>query len=397
MQEILTTYSFDPRVLLIILTGVAIILAVIMNLILLFRKTYPGFGLWTMGITAFALGWNLILLRNVFPDIFTIVLANMLFLTAAMSFLDGIRIFRGKRTRKIIFIAIIFLYTIFQSYFTFADYNTSARIILVSFISAIICGFIVFELLSNIPADLRITSYLTAGVFILYSTFMLIRGILTTLHPSPQNFLEPNIITAITLLLNLFFIIAVTFSFIMTNNIRMEIELRGTMTQLQKMATTDPLTGIPNYRFFFQAGEQEMRRVYRYKNHLSVLMLDIDHFKKINDKYGHAVGDTVLATFADVCKKCLRDIDIFGRLGGEEFAVISPQTDIIGAKILAERLRTNIEQTEIKTEKGNVRITVSIGATELLPQENNFESVLKRADDAMYEAKRKGRNRVVAL
>ncbi|HPM70960.1 MAG TPA: GGDEF domain-containing protein, partial [Smithellaceae bacterium] len=150
-------------------------------------------------------------------------------------------------------------------------------------------------------------------------------------------------------------------------------------------------------RFFFQAGEQEMRRVYRYKNHLSVLMLDIDHFKKINDKYGHAVGDTVLATFADVCKKCLRDIDIFGRLGGEEFAVISPQTDIIGAKILAQRLRTNIEQAEIKTEKGNVRITVSIGATELLSQENDFESVLKRADDAMYEAKRKGRNRVVAL
>ena len=83
----MTTYSFDPRVLLIILTGVAIILAVIMNLILLFRKTYPGFSLWTMGITAFALGWNLILLRDVFPDIFTIVLANMLFLTAAMSFL----------------------------------------------------------------------------------------------------------------------------------------------------------------------------------------------------------------------------------------------------------------------------------------------------------------------
>ncbi|HNZ30953.1 MAG TPA: hypothetical protein PKJ25_02570, partial [Smithellaceae bacterium] len=158
MQEILTTYSFDPRVLLIILTGVAIILAVIMNLILLFRKTYPGFGLWTMGITAFALGWNLILLRNVFPDIFTIVLANMLFLTAAISFLEGIKIFRGKRTRKTLFIAIIFLYTVFQSYFTFADYNTSARIILVSFISAIICGFIVFELLSNIPADLRITS-----------------------------------------------------------------------------------------------------------------------------------------------------------------------------------------------------------------------------------------------
>jgi diguanylate cyclase (GGDEF)-like protein len=124
-------------------------------------------------------------------------------------------------------------------------------------------------------------------------------------------------------------------------------------------------------------------------------MIDLDHFKKVNDEYGHVVGNKILAAFAAICKKNLRKADIFGRLGGEEFAIILPETDILGGRRYAERLRAIIEKSDIKIGHKTFHITVSIGVTKLLLHQDSFETALKRADDTMYKAKRKGRNQVV--
>jgi diguanylate cyclase (GGDEF)-like protein len=126
-----------------------------------------------------------------------------------------------------------------------------------------------------------------------------------------------------------------------------------------------------------------------------VLIIDLDHFKKINDRYGHVIGNKVLVAFTALCKKCLRAVDVFGRLGGEEFAILLPQTDVKGGRRFAERLRAIVEKSELKIEHKTFHITVSIGVTELLSDEDQLETALRRADDTMYEAKRKGRNQVV--
>jgi diguanylate cyclase (GGDEF)-like protein len=122
----------------------------------------------------------------------------------------------------------------------------------------------------------------------------------------------------------------------------------------------------------------------------------LDHFKRVNDKYGHAAGDRVLVAITAAIRKLLRDIDVFGRLGGEEFAILLPETDLAGGGATAERLRAAIAETAIDTGNAVLKVTISIGVTLLSQADRELDALLKRADDAMYEAKRNGRNRVVA-
>lgn len=167
--------------------------------------------------------------------------------------------------------------------------------------------------------------------------------------------------------------------------------------ELERQARTDSLTGLPNRRHFLDFATQELARTARYGGRLSVLMLDVDHFKKVNDTYGHKVGDLALQRLADICRDALREIDITARLGGEEFAVLLPETDSTHALEAAERLRTTIAAARIPLEQGlPLHFTVSIGVATLDGAATNIDTLLNRADKALYEAKRAGRNRVCA-
>jgi diguanylate cyclase (GGDEF)-like protein/PAS domain S-box-containing protein len=167
--------------------------------------------------------------------------------------------------------------------------------------------------------------------------------------------------------------------------------------ELRCLATTDSLTGVYNRRHFIYRGMDEVKRCLRYHKHMSVLMLDIDHFKRINDEFGHHTGDLVLQAFTRVCTGILRNFDTFGRLGGEEFAVIMPETDIQKAAIVAERLRRTIMEMQVAAEDQTVKLTVSIGIAPLDNRHQDMESIMKSADRALYRAKNSGRNRVAQV
>lgn len=167
--------------------------------------------------------------------------------------------------------------------------------------------------------------------------------------------------------------------------------------KLEVLATTDSLTQVANRRYFFEIGINEINRSMRYNRPFSILMMDIDHFKDINDKYGHASGDAILVELAATCKMTLRDVDKIGRLGGEEFAFILPETDADGACILGERIRKELAAMSVVNNEGIIRLTVSIGTATYHPGDNaDFDSILALADKAMYMAKNQGRNRVVS-
>jgi len=164
---------------------------------------------------------------------------------------------------------------------------------------------------------------------------------------------------------------------------------------LEKLAQIDELTGLANRRHFMLMAEQELSRMVRYGGVLSVLMMDIDHFKQVNDTYGHHTGDLVLRELGRLCRDTLRDVDFVGRIGGEEFAVMLPQTNGTRALEVAERLRQAIERAEVPLERGlPLHFTLSIGVTTMCDGNANIDSLLDQADKALYRAKRGGRNRV---
>ena len=165
--------------------------------------------------------------------------------------------------------------------------------------------------------------------------------------------------------------------------------------RLHLMATTDELTGLRNRRHFSEAVRNELERAHRYQEFFSLLMLDIDFFKEINDKYGHGGGDEVLRHFARLLKKDLRQMDITGRVGGEEFSIILPHTDLGGAYTIAERLRQNIEATPAVYQGNWIFFTVSIGAASYQKGMKSQDEIFKMADNALYKAKSHGRNLVV--
>jgi diguanylate cyclase (GGDEF)-like protein len=173
-----------------------------------------------------------------------------------------------------------------------------------------------------------------------------------------------------------------------------ESELRKAMGEVQRLAITDPLTGLYNRRHFFELGEREIQGARRYKRSLSAIMMDIDHFKLVNDTYGHRIGDQVLQEIAERCRRAVRMVDVVGRYGGEEFAIILPETDLAAACRVADRLRESISGQTIATEAGPVVVTTSLGVSTLRNGTTKLDNLLDGADQALYVAKRSGRNRV---
>ncbi len=182
----------------------------------------------------------------------------------------------------------------------------------------------------------------------------------------------------------------------LNRTLRLEVSERKRLQEnLERLANTDSLTGLPNRRAFMAQLQNELSRRKRYGHPLSLLMLDLDHFKQVNDQWGHGVGDEALRLFADSVQCCLRTQDMAGRLGGEEFAIVLPETSAEAAHPVAERVRARIEQIPVPTKNGRCNITVSIGLVEAGPMDD-LESLLQRADQSLYAAKERGRNRIVS-
>ena len=172
---------------------------------------------------------------------------------------------------------------------------------------------------------------------------------------------------------------------------------KKTEEELLQLAAVDPLTGAYNRREFTLMADREALRSHRYHHPLSMMVIDIDHFKKLNDSHGHTAGDKVLQRLSTLCVNTLRNVDIFGRWGGEEFVALLPETDIEGASIIAERLRKIIADNVLTFNDQKISFTVSIGIAQYKDGENTVEAPLGRADNAVYDAKKAGRNRISAF
>jgi|GEM_PF-3036112 len=173
-----------------------------------------------------------------------------------------------------------------------------------------------------------------------------------------------------------------------------ETALRKALEEVQRLASTDHLTGLKNRRQLLLLAEQEFQGARRFHRNLSAIMLDVDHFKPINDTYGHAAGDGVLKMVARCCTSTMRKVDVIGRYGGDEFVIVLPESDLHSARLAAERLGESISSKPVETNAGAVNITVSLGVATLSEEHSTLNSLLIAADSALYVAKKNGGNQV---
>lgn len=202
-----------------------------------------------------------------------------------------------------------------------------------------------------------------------------------------------RMLISLSAVLTILFLVGVTYFLTW----RLVIKLDEVQRHLKKQATTDELTGLKNRRVIMKRLEEERQRASRLTEPFCIMIIDLDHFKRINDSYGHPFGDRVLKRVAQLIRESLRRYDSVGRIGGEEFLVISPGTGMNEAVALADRIRVTIMDDTICEGELQVSVTLSVGVTVLSTDDQSIETMLKRADKALYEAKKAGRNRVVTI
>ncbi len=355
------------------------------------QKTYAGFGLWVISNIAVAVG---VLLLG-FDSAWTDLLGTSLTFGAVLIGYEGNRRFLDLEHSRLFSSAFFVLQFAGLVYFKFFDNaNVVLQIVFTSFLVGVIsllCGLLFAK---NSSQKAQFSYNFTAVTYIVFALVMFSRSVITFYTGDRQEFYRADGIQPLFFILYILFEIVRTFNYINLNTSRMHNELKQTQEELEKLATTDFLTGISNRRSFLEIGEGEIQRARRFRHPLSLIMFDIDFFKRVNDLYGHAVGDSVLVSIADVCRKILRVTDTFGRLGGEEFGILLPHTNIEGAKTIAEYIRAAAEESEIKFAENTIKVTASFGITEISGTDAQIISLLDRTDILLYKAKNEGRNRI---
>lgn len=341
-------------------------------------RTYKGVGTALLGNLSLAIGFFLNLFQGVLPDWISIVLANILLLQGPNLFQIAFGRFLGQPYSKRIILGFTLVTLAILIYFTYYSYNTSARIIGVSFLVGTSIFIAVHKLWKARREPYKFSIWLTIVPLSIYGLFLYIR-IFGTIATPPESSFSNTPFQTVTFLLLFVISFLWTLGFILMVSQRLQ-------SDLWELANTDTLTRIPNRHATQNFLEQEYARILRKGGEFSVLLIDIDNFKQLNDVHGHAIGDQALIRTAKVFASAVRKQDIAGRWGGEEFLLILPATPVKDAESLAERLRNNMSTINIDDVGALFNLTISVGVGSSKGC-NSIDEILKKADDALYAAK----------
>lgn len=363
-----------------------------------FRKVYPGFSSWMGSHLAWAAGAALLCLRQGVDDATFVLVGNACFLVFVALNVAGYQQYvglqhRGWRRRCVWGVVVAAM--VLLAYFYFIDKNFEARVVV---FSASTGGLILWGLLE--PRFRAVRRYAAEGIFIAVVGISCLlqwwRVLLVLTHSELLLYSSGNpadIPFKLSMTLDAFIALGMVFSQISMTSERVEEELEDALRVARDQAHTDHLTGCHNRRYFLELVQGALARAQRTGEPVCLAMLDVDHFKAINDGEGHLAGDAVLRNLYQVLRPTLRQTDVFGRLGGEEFALCLERTSLAEAAVVMERLRALLRGASLLEHKPEMRISVSIGVACWMPGQS-LEQLLARADEAMYIAKAAGRDRV---
>jgi diguanylate cyclase (GGDEF)-like protein len=382
--------SLDARTLVLFATLIGVVLAVTM---LLLRRGLPptvkGVNAWAIAMLLQGGGALAVGLRSLLPDAILLPLGNMLITAGyAMQYVAVMRYLDRPYRRGPLWSLLAFVY-LGTLWFSAGHDSFAARTAVFGIASATVVVATVLELQGRrddrSPA-LRFTAFVLVGIALM----MLARSGYTLWHGRAAATLfsgDPVQFgyVAVSIALG----IGATFGFMLM----IAEKLRS---ELARLATLDPLTGVYNRRTFNDLAAREIARASRTGSPLALVMIDLDHFKSVNDRYGHAAGDDVLRAFVGIAKRCLRRQDLIGRYGGEEFCILLPDTEPQAAVQVAQRLRAEAEHSEVPVRDAATRFTASLGVAHSARSGLDLDALLRAADVALYRAKSLGRNQVVS-
>lgn len=358
------------------------------------NKTYDGFGWWTAGNLVGASGFVFIAFRGLVPDTIPVVAGNMMSIIGLLIALHGIRVFFGRKGRVYFNVAIVTLHLLTSVYYAGVEDSLVMRIACGSAVTSAITVMSAYELFS-VPREAKRFVHKFAGwLFSGFAVILLARGVVTLAVSPIDDLFVPSWIQSLSFVFFNLFAVLWTFTYMVLNSQRLQEDLETAQIELERLATTDYLTGLRNNRAFFERAATEVVRSQRHALPLSLVVFDVDHFKTVNDTFGHPGGDRMLRELAAVCASMTRQNDMIARLGGEEFGLLLTHADIKAAGQAAENFREAIERVIVEHDAENIFVTASFGVAELR-HDDTLEGFLARADSCLYQAKDAGRNCVV--
>lgn len=378
---------------------VAAILSTLVTVVLYavwyFNKHIPGLRLWMLSFLCASVYCINLLVRDHLPLALwvSVVLTQGSIALAAYLCFQGGRAYMGRAPVPHWIAGCAMAVVLALSvYFTEVQPHLGARFVLSGLMSGV-CFLLTAHTIAHGGFRKVPLRYLFAGVLAFHGGFVLLRPLLFRLA-LPEGAVDPE--SGMVVMLSQFVVMEAMLALVLTAFGALMLTNEFITSELRHLAEVDPLTNVFNRRAFLTLLDKAISSAQRTQTALPVLVMDLDHFKKVNDTWGHRAGDDVLRNFVVLANRCLRKEDVIGRLGGEEFAIFLPNAGGGGAIAVAERLRALVEAHPVVTGQRSIALTVSVGVT-LCPGGESADAALQRADEAMYLAKERGRNRVEML
>lgn len=351
------------------------------------QKTYPGYNFWLLGSVLTALAYTLFGLRGHLPDFFTVVLSNTVAVLFSLARLEGIRRFVGQaRLPRGLWALAVTVNPLVFAYFTYVYPSAIWRNLVVTGVSVTLIGAMA-RALSQYPfGGLRVVRRFVLGLLTAVSLVVVMRALAWIVWPATADLAANTPFNIAFYLLNILFDISWAVCFILLNSQRLQTKINDLSQQLERLASVDMLTGLFNRRKFLEVSAREWERAKRHGHHLSLMLFDLDNFKKVNDTFGHAAGDEVLKQVAHTCQRALRATDVLGRLGGDEFVILFPETNLHMAHTIAARIEQHVRAIPFPWSD-QAPVGLSYGIASLHPGDADLDAMLVRADDMLYAMK----------
>lgn len=379
--------TLDPRTLVVAGLMDAALLGVIAIVFASREGATRTIGAWGVAMVTLALGLAGIALRGMVPDLVSVVLANGLIVGAMVLALRSLRLIRGRSGRDPLGWGLVALVVVLQMVFSEVWPSYAMRVLVISIAMALLFARSALTLHSDVPGEAQRSFRFTEYVMWAAAAITLARAASTLYERSP-GLLAPGMLRISTFM---FYIAAITGATL--GVLWMQIQLL--QRDLVRLARVDALTGVLNRGAFLQEFEREVSRAEREGGTFSLAIFDLDRFKLLNDRYGHPLGDQVLKGFTAILEGAIRKHDVIGRYGGEEFALLMPNTGEETATRVAERVRREVESRGVEVAGRRIGLTVSGGVATFGVEGHDWDSLLSAADTALYDAKAAGRNQVL--